>query len=206
MVERGVEGASSAEALEEAEDVVLHAMQLEARVGKHLGRREPADLGLGWDSEAIDLVVAAVDAAPWSSHGRLSVQAMVPGGVEMLVGAVQDPTFGPLVVCGSGGVLVELVADLAFRIHPLGVRDAAEMIDELKGARLLRGYRGAPPVDEQALRDVLLRVSALLTICPEVQELDINPLKVLASGARAVDVRARIDRPTATTAARRAQY
>jgi acetyl coenzyme A synthetase (ADP forming)-like protein len=134
------------------------------------------------------------------------VQAMVPGGIEMLVGAVQDPIFGPLVVCGSGGVLVELVADRAFRIHPLGVRDAAEMIDELKGARLLRGYRGAPPVDEPALRDVLLRVSALLTICPEVRELDINPVKVLTSGVRAVDVRVRIDRPTVATGARRAQY
>jgi acyl-CoA synthetase (NDP forming) len=134
------------------------------------------------------------------------VQAMVPGGIEMLVGAVQDPTFGPLVACGSGGVLVELVADRAFRIHPLGLRDAAEMIDELKGARLLRGYRGAPPVDEQALRDVVLRVSALLTICPEVQELDINPVKVLPAGARAVDVRVRIDRPPILTGARRAQY
>ena len=134
------------------------------------------------------------------------VQAMVPGGIEMLVGAVQDPIFGPVVVCGSGGVLVELVADRAFRIHPLGMRDAAEMIDELKGARLLRGYRGAPPVDEPALREVLLRVSALLTICPEVQELDINPVKVLASGVRAVDVRVRIDRPTQAAGARRAQY
>jgi acyl-CoA synthetase (NDP forming) len=80
------------------------------------------------------------------------------------------------------------------------------MIDELKAARLLRGYRGAPPVDEQALRDVLLRVSALLTICPEVQELDINPVKVLSSGARVVDVRVRIDRPAAAPAMRRAQY
>jgi acyl-CoA synthetase (NDP forming) len=131
---------------------------------------------------------------------------MVPGGVEMLVGAVQDPTFGPLVVCGSGGVLVELVADQAFRIHPLGARDAAEMIDELKAARLLRGYRGAAPVDEPALRDVLLRVSTLLTICPEVQELDVNPVKVLARGACAVDVRVRIDRPAVTAPTRRAQY
>jgi acyl-CoA synthetase (NDP forming) len=134
------------------------------------------------------------------------VQAMVPGGVEMLVGAVQDPTFGPLVVCGSGGVLVELVADRAFRIHPLGERDAAEMIDELKGARLLRGYRGAPPVDEQALREVLLRISSLLSLCPEVQELDINPLKVLNRGARAIDVRVRIAATSPAAGARRAQY
>jgi acetyl coenzyme A synthetase (ADP forming)-like protein len=134
------------------------------------------------------------------------VQAMVPGGIEMLVGAVQDPIFGPLVVCGSGGVLVELVADRAFRIHPLGIRDAAEMIDELRAAHLLRGYRGAPPVDEHALRDVLLRISTLLAICPEVQELDINPIKVLTSGACAVDVRIRIDHPPVTAPTRRAQY
>ena len=70
--------------------------------------------------------------------------------------------FGPLIACGTGGVLVDVLADTAFRLHPLTASDAREMIDELRGARLLRGYRGAPPADEAALRDVLLRVSALV--------------------------------------------
>jgi len=76
------------------------------------------------------------------------VQQMVPHGVEMIVGALQDPTFGPLVACGTGGVLVDVLADTAFRLHPLSATDAREMIDELRGARLLRGYRGSPPADE----------------------------------------------------------
>jgi acyl-CoA synthetase (NDP forming) len=136
----------------------------------------------------------------------LLVQQMVPGGVEMLVGALQDPMFGPLVVCGSGGVLVDLLGDSAFRIHPLTERDPAEMIDELRGAQLLRGYRGAPPVSEAALGDVLLRVSALLTLVPELQELDINPLKVLASGACALDARVRVERPRPGPPTRRVVY
>ena len=136
----------------------------------------------------------------------LLVQQMVTEGVEMLVGALHDPTFGPLVVCGSGGVLVDLLADSSFRIHPLSTEDAAEMIDEVRGARLLRGYRGAPPADEAALRDVVLRVSALLSVCPEIQELDLNPVKVLASGACAVDARVRVERPVPTRRGRRVEY
>ena len=136
----------------------------------------------------------------------LLVQQMVMEGVEMLVGALHDPTFGPVVVCGSGGVLVDLLADSAFRIHPLTTEDAGDMIDEVKGARLLRGYRGAPPADEAALRDVLLRVSALLSICAEIQELDINPVKVLASGACAIDARVRVERLVPTRRGRRVEY
>jgi acetate---CoA ligase (ADP-forming) len=136
----------------------------------------------------------------------LLVQQMVMEGVEMLVGALHDPTFGPVVVCGSGGVLVDLLADSAFRIHPLTTEDAGDMIDEVKGARLLRGYRGAPPADEAALRDVVLRVSALLSICPEIQELDINPVKVLASGACAIDARVRVERLVPTRRGRRVEY
>jgi len=122
------------------------------------------------------------------------VQRMVPDGVEMLVGATTDPTFGPVVACGTGGTLVELFSDVVLRLHPLTEVDAAEMIDELRGAPLLRGYRGAPAADEHALRDVLLRVSALLDACPDVLELDINPLKVLPSGACAIDARIRAGR------------
>jgi acyl-CoA synthetase (NDP forming) len=122
------------------------------------------------------------------------VQQMVPGGVEFLVGGVVDPTFGPLVACGSGGVLVDLLADTAFRLHPLTDLAAAEMVDGLKSVRLLRGYRGHPPADEHAVVETLLRVSALMAIAPEIQELDINPLKVLERGVIALDVRVRVSR------------
>jgi acetyl coenzyme A synthetase (ADP forming)-like protein len=134
------------------------------------------------------------------------VQHMVPPGVEMIVGALHDPTFGTLIACGTGGVLVDVLADTAFRLHPLTASDAAAMIDELRGARLLRGYRGSPPADEHALRDVLLRVSELVRVAPEIQELDLNPVIVLSAGACVVDVRVRVDATTPVTRGRRVEY
>jgi acyl-CoA synthetase (NDP forming) len=134
------------------------------------------------------------------------VQQMVPRGVEMIVGAFQDPVFGPLVACGTGGVMVDVVADTAFRLHPLSASDATEMVDELRGARLLRGYRGSPPADEHALRDVLLRVSELVCVAPEIQELDLNPVIVLAAGACVADVRLRIDASRPSKRGRRVEY
>jgi acetyl coenzyme A synthetase (ADP forming)-like protein len=131
------------------------------------------------------------------------VQAMVAPGVEMIVGALQDPRFGPLIACGTGGVLVDLLGDSSFRLHPLSGSDAADMIDELKGARLLRGYRGAPPADEAALRDVLLRISELVTVAPEIQELDLNPVIVSTAGCSVADARIRIEQPRATSQAER---
>ena len=120
------------------------------------------------------------------------IQQMVEGGVEMLVGATFDASFGPVIACGTGGTLVELFSDVALRLHPLTNIDASEMVNELRGAPLLRGYRGAAPVDELAFRDVLLRVSTLIDACPEILELDINPLKVLPTGACAIDARIRV--------------
>jgi acetyl coenzyme A synthetase (ADP forming)-like protein len=134
------------------------------------------------------------------------VQQMVPQGVEMIVGALQDPVFGPLIACGTGGILVDVLADTAFRLHPLDASDAAGMIDELRGARLLRGYRGSPPADEPALRDVLMRVSELVRMAPEIQELDLNPVIVLSTGARVADVRLRIDEARRPKRGRRVEY
>jgi acyl-CoA synthetase (NDP forming) len=134
------------------------------------------------------------------------VQQMVPRGVEMIVGALHDPVFGPLIACGTGGVLVDLLADTAFRLHPLSASDAAAMIEELRGSRLLRGYRGSEPVDERALREVLLRISQLVSAAPEIQELDVNPLIVLRSGARVADARVRIENPTSPRGGRRVEY
>jgi acetate---CoA ligase (ADP-forming) len=134
------------------------------------------------------------------------VQQMVPGGVELLVGAVADPTFGPVIACGSGGVLVDLLDDTAFRLHPLTDVDAVEMVDSLKCVALLRGYRRQQPCDERAAVDALLRVSALVEMCPEIQELELNPLKVLHRGARAVDVRVRVGHRQVKASTRRISY
>jgi len=134
------------------------------------------------------------------------VQAMVHGGVEMLVGVTDDPMFGAVMVCASGGILAELVHDADFRLHPLTARDADEMIASLRGTALLKGHRGAPPSDVAALKDVLLRVSALVGICPEIQELDINPLMVLPRGATAVDIRIRVAALHPPPATRRVTY
>jgi acyl-CoA synthetase (NDP forming) len=130
------------------------------------------------------------------------VQKMVTGGVEMVVGGLNDPSFGPLVMGGTGGIFVELVGDTAFRMCPLTEVDADEMINEMKGRILLRGYRGSPPADEAAFRRVLLAVSQLVDACPEIQEMDINPLLVLPRGAIAADVRIRVGQPPARTGRR----
>jgi acyl-CoA synthetase (NDP forming) len=134
------------------------------------------------------------------------VQQMVPSGVEMIVGAIQDPLFGPLIACGTGGALVDLLADTAFRLHPLTATDASEMVNGLRGRRLLRGYRGSPPADEEALLAVLLRVSELVRVAPEIQELDLNPVIVLSAGARVADVRVRIDPSPPVKRGRRVEY
>lgn len=120
------------------------------------------------------------------------VQPMVDRGVEILIGAMEDPLFGPVVACGTGGTLAELFADVVFRLHPITDAAAAAMVDGLKGAPLLRGYRGAPVADESALRDTLQRVSALVGDWPVIREFEINPLVVGIRGACAVDARIRV--------------
>jgi acetyl coenzyme A synthetase (ADP forming)-like protein len=122
----------------------------------------------------------------------LLVQRMVAGGAEMMLGAIDDPTFGHVIVCGSGGVLIDLLADSQCRLYPVTGQDANEMVAGLKGVRLLGGYRGAAVADTDAFRDAVLRISALVGICPEIQELDVNPLAVLPGGVSALDVRVRV--------------
>ena len=113
-------------------------------------------------------------------------------GVEMFVGVSRDEKFGHAIVCGSGGTLVELMHDTSCRLAPLTDVSAREMLDELRGIALLRGYRGSEPADESALLEILLRVSALVEMCPDIEELDLNPVIVSANGATAVDVRVRV--------------
>ncbi|MCB2224491.1 MAG: GNAT family N-acetyltransferase [Actinobacteria bacterium] len=139
--------------------------------------------------KAFDQVTSVVDDA----EGAL-VQEFVGEGHEVIVGMSEDPSFGPLIAFGLGGVFVELIGDVAFRIHPLTDLDAEEMIGEVKSARLLDGYRGGPAGDVAALRETLLRLSALVEELPEVAEFDLNPVKVLepGNGLRVVDLRMRV--------------
>ena len=158
------------------------------------------------DEEELRVAFSAISDRLQKQMTGAMVQQMVPGGVEVVVGATLDPTFGPLVLYGTGGILVELLKDVAFRIHPLTDADAEEMINEVKGSAMLRGWRGAPPADEAALRDIILRISALLTACPEICEMDVNPIKVLQRGAIVVDARVRVDRLPPRAPSRRIAY
>ncbi|HWI19431.1 MAG TPA: acetate--CoA ligase family protein [Vicinamibacterales bacterium] len=141
---------------------------------------------------AVRMAATALTKALGDKVEGLLVQRMVSGGVEMMLGAINDPTFGHVIVCGSGGVMIELLDDSACRLHPVTDQDAAEMVHGLKGARLLRGYRGSAPADEAAFQESILRISALVGICPEIQELDVNPLAILEEGVSALDVRVRV--------------
>jgi acetyl coenzyme A synthetase (ADP forming)-like protein len=122
----------------------------------------------------------------------LLVQPMVRNGVELLVGAVQDPVFGPLIALGPGGTLAELIGDAAFRLTPLTDFDARELAQTGKAGILLSGFRGAAPSDLEAVEDLLLRISQLAEDLPEVAELDLNPVIAGPDGCVVVDARVRI--------------
>jgi acetate---CoA ligase (ADP-forming) len=126
---------------------------------------------------------------------RFLVQRMVGQGVEMLVGVVHDPVFGPVVACGAGGTAVELLRDVSVRITPLTDRDAVEMLRDLATYPLLQGYRGGPRANITALEDLLLRVGALVEDHPAVAEMDLNPVMALPEGVVVVDVRVRVEMP-----------
>lgn len=120
------------------------------------------------------------------------LQREIEGGIEMMVGVTTDPTFGPLLVCGLGGTMVEVLRDVAFRLHPVTDVDATEMVAALRSSRLLDGYRGMPPGDRGALISLITRVSAIVEAVPEMSESDLNPVKVLAPGKGAIVVDARM--------------
>jgi acetate---CoA ligase (ADP-forming) len=119
------------------------------------------------------------------------VQEMVPSGTEVLVGMNRDPQFGPLVTFGLGGIYVETLKDVTFRVAPFSIQDAHAMLAEIRASALLDGVRGQPPADKDAIVDTLLRTSQLVQDFPEIVELDINPLMVYpqGEGAIAIDMR-----------------
>ena len=119
----------------------------------------------------------------------VQVQQMVKGGQEVMVGAVTDPSFGKMVAFGLGGVLVEVMKDITFRLAPIGKKDALSMLNAIGGAELLNGVRGGKGINRAALADIIVNVSKLVNDFPEIQEVDLNPIFATDKGAKAVDVR-----------------
>ena len=119
----------------------------------------------------------------------VSVQKMARPGTEVIIGMTKDAQFGPVLMFGLGGILVEVLKDVSFRVVPLSKRDAHEMIREIKGYPLLEGYRGQEAADISFLEDILVKLSGFIEMHPEIQELDLNPVFVYKDGAIAVDAR-----------------
>jgi acyl-CoA synthetase (NDP forming) len=126
---------------------------------------------------------------PQANIEGVSVQKMARPGVEVIIGMSKDAQFGPVLMFGLGGILVEILKDVSFRIVPLTRRDAREMIHEIKGYPLLEGYRGQEPADIPLLEEMLLNVSEFVEKNPEIKELDLNPIFAYKDGAVAVDAR-----------------
>jgi len=136
-----------------------------------------------------EITANARQAVPNANILGVAVQHMAPEGVEVIVGMTIDPQFGPVMMFGLGGIMVELMKDVSFRLVPLKERDATQMINEIKGRSLLEGIRGKPPVDKAALSQAILKVAEFVEQHPQVQELDLNPMIAYPDGAIAVDAR-----------------
>lgn len=152
-------------------------------------------VGIGSAGEAA-AAIREMMASPAIGASRVDgflIEEMAPRGQEMVIGGLRDPHFGPLVMAGLGGIFVELLADVAFRICPIERRDAEEMLGELKGAAVLKGARGGKPLSREAIIAALLRIGGerglLMDHAADIQEADINPLIVSETGAVAVDAR-----------------
>ncbi|HEY3071001.1 MAG TPA: GNAT family N-acetyltransferase [Gaiellaceae bacterium] len=180
-------GATAADAVAAARELGYPVAVKTAAPGVHKTERGGVALDVSDDE--------AVTAAAQRIGAPVVVQAMARGDAELLAGVVQDPVFGPLVGFGPGGVLAELIGEVVFRIAPLADVDAAELVSSGKAGRLVRGFRGKPALDADALTTVLHRLSRLAVDLPEVVELDVNPLIARADGCIAVDARVRVRRP-----------
>ena len=144
-------------------------------------------VGLRDRTELVAAYSQIADRSPVRLDGML-VSEVVTGGVETIVGIVQDPLFGPVVMAGFGGVLVEVLGDVTFRVPPFGIDEARRMLTELRGYPLLAGVRGRPAVDEQALAEAIVAIGRFaLDGRDQLAEVDINPLYVRPDGAVALD-------------------
>jgi acyl-CoA synthetase (NDP forming) len=143
--------------------------------------------------KAFDRIKAGIEALGRGEEMEgVILQPVLSDGQEMIIGMSQDPLFGPLIMVGLGGVHVEVVKDVAFSLHPLRDVDPERMFEQLKGLALLKGWRGSKPRDIKALKEVLLRFSALVEDFPEIDQVEMNPLLVLEEGKGCVAVDARV--------------
>jgi acyl-CoA synthetase (NDP forming) len=136
-----------------------------------------------------EIVASVKKHQPEARIEGVAVQKMAPQGIEVIVGMSKDPQFGPVLMFGLGGILVEVLRDVAFRIVPLEPRDARQMVREIKGYPVLQGVRGQDPADVEALEKLLLQLSEFVEAHPEIEELDLNPVFAYKDGCLAVDAR-----------------
>lgn len=192
-VARGFVAASADEAVSRAREIGYPvAIKVNSPDIPHKTEARALKLNLRNDSEvraAFDEIIKnAGDYKPGALINGVSVQEMLSGGVEVIIGVTRDPVFGPVIMFGLGGVFVEVLKDVSFRVAPVSPGDARDMIEEIRGYEILKGVRGTPPADVEAIADVILKVSALITDYGDcVGELDINPLMVFSNGAKAAD-------------------
>lgn len=153
--------------------------------GVKLNLADKAAVGAAFD----DIMRSAKAAEPDARIAGVSVQQMAKQGTEVIVGMTTDPQFGPVMMFGLGGIMVEVLKDVSFRLVPLTDKDAGQMIDEIKGKPILDGVRGQPAADIAALRATIVKVAQFVEKHPEVRELDLNPVFAYPDGALAVDAR-----------------
>ncbi len=156
-----------------------------------LGLSSKREVGMGFD----EIVANVTKYVPNAIIRGVEVQKMVETGKEMIIGVHRDPQFGPLIMFGLGGIYVNFLRDVSFRLAPLTRRAAVEMVEETRAFTLLRGIRGEEPSDVESIVNVILRVAQLATDFPDVNELDINPLLVypVGKGSIALDVKITIN-------------
>jgi acyl-CoA synthetase (NDP forming) len=136
-----------------------------------------------------DIMASCTAQYPDANIEGVAVQGMAKAGTEVIIGMTKDPSFGPVLMFGLGGIFVEVLKDVAFRIVPLETNDASEMIYEIKGKKLLEGYRGQDAADIPFLADMLLKLSALVDKTESIAEIDMNPVFAYKQGAVVVDAR-----------------
>ena len=136
---------------------------------------------------------SVADKAPQAEIDGIAIQAMVPQGTEIIVGSTTDAQFGPVMMFGLGGVFVEILEDVAFRVVPLEAKDASDIVREIKGFPLLDGARGREKADLNSLENLILKVSNLVDENPEIAELDLNPIFAYSDGVVAVDAHIVLD-------------